>query len=492
MVEQSRLEGLGARFGTYVEDLREFFTSRSVRFGSPREVQAFAERVGAPGAFQDEMGSMVRSIFFSESESLGRRELVELVLVAVGGMALEPSAAELQPAVRKIVGFVNAAFHQDHGMGPGGPDAETEQEVTAGDILAVPPLQSEREEGVVGGRSPDDGSLDITAPEGGKPPEGDFGRGVPVSGGGVLYRAVPVADDDSARYDEVYVRQPRANRWLVPAVVAGVIAVGLGGYAIKTLTVHPSAATESATSGVATTQQRAGLLAGTCVNAPTPGISRANLQERARWARNLLDQKLYEAALPEIREVARLDPGYPGINLDESDALMQLKRPEDARDAVDTQITISECLAKLPSAALDAYCSTEFSSSTVGGCRPQLAHIRQAAELQAALVHLELGHRAAPDSGAIEATAAAADRTAAASVRQPRPVLTPAPRPRHSIVLPPATEGDTAQPVLAPRTVASSKAPAAKKPAHKERGDESLIHGEGTDSAFGAYSKPQE
>ncbi len=202
--------------------------------------------------------------------------------------------------------------------------------------------------------------------------------------------------------------------------------------------------------------------------------------------------------MPELRSVARLDPGYPGINLDQSDALLQLKRPEDAREAVDAQLGISECLAKLPGPALDAYCGAEFSASTVGGCRPQLAHIRQAAELQAALVHLELGHRAAPESGGTEASLTESTTTTTPSKAEAKPRLSrepaessPAAQVRRPAPLPPASEGDSAE---APRAV--SAAPTHKTTAkagtdRKSAGDESLRRGEGTDSAYGAYSKPQ-
>lgn len=137
-------------------------------------------------------------------------------------------------------------------------------------------------------------------------------------------------------------------------------------------------------------------VAASCAPPSPAAFSRSGLDERSRWAHNLLDQKLYEAALPELREIAHMDPSFPGIRLDESDALLHLKRPDEAREAIDAQIGISRCLARLPRAQLAAYCGLHFPAATPAGCQQQIAHIRQQAELQAALVHLELGHGTDP------------------------------------------------------------------------------------------------
>ena len=89
MVVQQRLESAGVRFGVYVEDLREFLRSRQVPFGLPGNLVAFAARVEKAGSFQDEMGSMVRSILFQEYEALGRGARRELRTGAVGGPAVD-------------------------------------------------------------------------------------------------------------------------------------------------------------------------------------------------------------------------------------------------------------------------------------------------------------------------------------------------------------------------------------------------------------------
>lgn len=487
MVEESRSTGIGERFSAYIEELRDFFGSRNVPFGSPADVVAFADRVAEPGSFQDEMGSLVRSIVYREGDGLGRGELLALVAVAVGGPEVEAAAQEMHASVRQIFVFVNGALRQQHRMIPDElVEEEKEVPVTAGHILAATPGRSVPEEQPVAGRTPGNGFY-----AGGSEPRGEAvpPRRSEPAGSGMLFKAVTMAESEKDELDDE--AQPRGVRpWLVPAVVAVAAVLGVGAYLLKSPNGHgaglqaPGAPLSASLQGTAA--------AGSCVSGMTPGTRRATVEERSRWAHNLLDQKLYEAALPELQDVARIDPAYPGINLDQSQALLQMKRPDEARSAIDNQINISDCLSRLPAAALDAYCSSEFSPSTVSNCRPQLAHIREAAELQAALVHLELGHRAAPDGSSAELTTADVSRAAGRArgtvvpprLNTPAPVEAKAHRP-----LPPATEGDAAR-VAGPEQAAAARSGVSRS-AGKRDGDESLRRGEGTDSVFGAYSKPQ-
>lgn len=485
MVGLSKVESVSVRFGAYIEELREFFRSREVSFGSPADVRAFADRVAEPGSFQDEMGSMIRSILFREGETLGRGELLELVAVAVGGAEIETAAQEMHDSVRQMFVFVNGALRQRERMVPKG-FSDEDAHITAGDVLAASEAQDESEGQPVGGRSPENGYYRRTA----EPPNEDQGPAEDriesrssSSGSGMLFRAVSMAE----MQPEEEATAGTGRRWMIPAAIAVLIALAVGVYLMK------PAQHRASDSGAGTTNSAASLgSAGSCVSPMAPGIARSALEERSRWAHRLLSQKLYDAALPELKSVAQMDPGYPGINLDQSEALLHLHRPDDARDAIDSQINVSECLAKLPSAALDSYCNAEFSPAAAGACRPELARIRQAAQLQAAMVHLELGHRIAPDAGTEPAVADAPKEP----VESPRAASAPssaalaAPAANAHRAAPAATEGDNARP--AQRAAVTPKSPVATKPGHKAEGDESLMRGEGTDSSLGAYSKPQE
>lgn len=476
MVGQIKTESSGQRFSGHIADLRDFFRSRSVSFGKPADLDAFAQRIGSDPSFSEELGSMVRSILYQEDERLGRGELLELVVSAVGGPGLDSTDGHLQASIRQIFLYLNAAVRQ--GQTPFGRQPQTES-AEADEAVAVSPREArEPVRDVPAKRAP-------AVPEPKPEPESR-----PAAANGVLLRAMSLAaeaEDKPVERERVLFErslpEPRTRGpwWAIPA--AGLLVAGLGAgiylgrpflaqhWSSAALTAGPVPAVAGAPSS--------------CVAPISAGVTRSGLEERSRWARNLLDQKLYDAALPELREIARLDPGYPGIKLDESDALLNLKRPEDAREAVDAQISVSECLAKLPPASLDAYCSNQFSIASVAGCRTQLTHIRQAAELQAALVHLELGHRVQPDAEAAAALAELTGEKRSSAVRSTHAGASPASlKVRHAEPFPPATEGDAARPLTPPQSVARSTG-------KKSNADGSLVRGEGTDSAYGAYQKPE-
>ena len=143
-----------------------------------------------------------------------------------------------------------------------------------------------------------------------------------------------------------------------------------------------------------------------CVGPIRGGVSRAGIEERAQWAHKMLDGGIYPVAFSQLRGLQAVNPGYPGVSLDESEALLRMGQLDGARAAVETQVRISACLASLPGAAVDAYCREEFPPADVAVCRPTMERIGAAAELQAAIVHLELANRMHPDERSLVALAA--------------------------------------------------------------------------------------
>ncbi len=201
------------------------------------------------------------------------------------------------------------------------------------------------------------------------------------------------------------------QKWIAPAIVGGCVVLGAVAYVAKPLIEHADSSQSQDANGSGPAQSVKSSSApaySACVGTANPQVSRASLEEKYHWARTLLDQKLYTAALPNLGYVAAADPGYPGINLDISDASLQLRYATQAREAVRVQMTVSDCLAKLPPQALDAYCKAELPKATADGCRAQLAYIGRAAELQSTLVHVELDR---PGNGAAPATTARAEPT---------------------------------------------------------------------------------
>ena len=95
--------------------------------------------------------------------------------------------------------------------------------------------------------------------------------------------------------------------------------------------------------------------------------------------------------------------------------------PTQAREAIDSQIATSDCVSKLPAENLGPFCKLELPQISPGGCNPQLAHIGRAAQLQAVLVHLQLGMSLATDSNSMQEKSGSSVRTIAANSRAPAP-----------------------------------------------------------------------
>lgn len=247
------------------------------------------------------------------------------------------------------------------------------------------------------------------------------------------------------------------HRWITPVVVTASVLVGAAVYLTRPVVSHTDERKMHAPVRSQGAQDLSGSGVGQCVAAADPAVTRASLDEKYRWAHTLVEQKLYDAALPDLRYIAAKDPGYPGIHLELSDSLLQLKQPEQAQAAIDSQMAISDCVSKLASDAVDSYCSAEMPQATAEGCRSQLAYIGRATELQAALVRLEVAHQGGTDT-----------------VSKPSEVAT-------------AVQPQEAKVGSARRRVASAR-PA---PEHRSSGDKSLMDGDGTDLSLGAYSKPQ-
>ncbi len=303
MVEQSKSEKVSVRFGAYIEELREFFSSRGVKFGSPEDVVGFAERVGEPGPFQDEMGSLVRSILFRENETLGRGELLELVAVAVGGPEVETAAQEMHASVRQVFVFVNGALRQRQRMIPGEMTTPEEHPVTAGDILAAgTAARAEAEERALAGRVPENGFFAGGDETRGTTAGRDPGSSTPDRGG-MLFKAVSMSEAEHERLASGDPQEPDGpggpgprRPWLIPTAAAVLLLLGAGAYLTRVNGGHTGDNKGSMDAGGPQTKSSL-VSAGACVGSATKGVSQTGVQERARWAHNLLDQKLYEAAL---------------------------------------------------------------------------------------------------------------------------------------------------------------------------------------------------
>lgn len=110
MRSPSGLEHLADRYGQYIGELHVFLGSCDVAFGSPADILPFATRLAEPGYLRDGIRAMIRAVIYREQESISHLELLELILLAVGGPEIEPDAPELQQAERILSRVIGQAM----------------------------------------------------------------------------------------------------------------------------------------------------------------------------------------------------------------------------------------------------------------------------------------------------------------------------------------------------------------------------------------------
>lgn len=204
------------------------------------------------------------------------------------------------------------------------------------------------------------------------------------------------------------------------------------------------------------------------------GRGSAASESYVRSARELGRQKRFGEALAKYRDLAVLDPAYPGVNLRLSVTLLALNQGRAAEEAIQSQIAASECVARLSPEALARYCQAESFRSTAT-CTQELGSIKQEAYYQAALVEGHAGQKPA----SVEVAADPADgatKQVLVSTAEASPIVGAKSRP--------STRLNSAFLSVDPAEHIAVK----PKPA-KAAVANALATGSGTDAALGAYSK---
>jgi hypothetical protein len=235
------------------------------------------------------------------------------------------------------------------------------------------------------------------------------------------------------------------HTWLVSIIVLALVIIGVVAYLARPRadeTSNPPVRVAPTPAQPAAEPSNAPPALTTCVGPMDSQASIASLVAKHKWADALLLKDHVDAAVTELRNIATLDPGYPAINFDISDALLKSKRANEAKEAIKLQIEISGCLAKLPQSDVQAYCKSEWVSAPQGGCEQELAKISQKANYEAGLIDAGLNRPVEP-------------HVAASLPPHPAAVSPP-----HPIVLP-ATGGGA---VVQPSAAASVPAPLVPKP----------------------------
>lgn len=198
-----------------------------------------------------------------------------------------------------------------------------------------------------------------------------------------------------------------------------------------------------------------------CTGPAKSTASHATLQDIADHARALTQEQRGAEALSRYDDLQQLDPGYPGLYLDRATALLAAQRYDDALKAVDLQIGISQCLARLPAAAVESYCQREMPRHTPDECRAEIKAVERTSHFQAAIAQMQLGRGDAPTSEAMQTGSPAS--------------MLPAGGPAEVSQLPKRV---SEKPVR--RTTSASR---------PLRESDALVSAKGTDTALGAFSR---
>ena len=122
MVLESRDEQLAVRFSPYVEELQQFFTGHSLRFGSPEDLFALSERISRPGAFPGELTSLMRAVIYREHESISQGDLLGLLTLAIGGPEIDLTDPQFRAPLRQILTFLGGVLRSMWRVMPSQPE----------------------------------------------------------------------------------------------------------------------------------------------------------------------------------------------------------------------------------------------------------------------------------------------------------------------------------------------------------------------------------
>ena len=124
-----RFEAVASRFEPFVHELHALFGVCGVRYGYAADVTRFAEEVGNDGPLRSGVRSTVRSVLRRVPEPVSHGNLVELILVAVGGAEIDEDAPAVQQAERMLSPLVGEAMTAQLGA----LNAEMARDVSPGD-----------------------------------------------------------------------------------------------------------------------------------------------------------------------------------------------------------------------------------------------------------------------------------------------------------------------------------------------------------------------
>jgi hypothetical protein len=99
-------EDVAERYGPYIDELREFFASYSLRYGSPDDLLPVTGLLRTHGSFPGDLSLVLRSILFRENSTLSRTRLLEILAVAIGGPRMERPPQQCWRPLSQLFNFI--------------------------------------------------------------------------------------------------------------------------------------------------------------------------------------------------------------------------------------------------------------------------------------------------------------------------------------------------------------------------------------------------
>lgn len=116
MLSSLRLEKVALKFEQFVRELRSFLKESGLAYGFPEHLLSFTERLSTSGSLRSGVSAKILETLSSMVEPASHGELVELLLVTVGGPDIEEEAPAIQRAERVLSQLVGEVMTSQSGL----------------------------------------------------------------------------------------------------------------------------------------------------------------------------------------------------------------------------------------------------------------------------------------------------------------------------------------------------------------------------------------
>jgi TonB family protein len=97
------------RFGEYIENFQNVFSSHNIGFGTPEDFPAFARNLKSNQALQEDLSRLVKSLMERESGKVSLRIVLTIIAVASGGSEIARSELDASRPVNLVIDFLISA-----------------------------------------------------------------------------------------------------------------------------------------------------------------------------------------------------------------------------------------------------------------------------------------------------------------------------------------------------------------------------------------------